>query len=310
MRGSVAASVPVERDIEEQLAAGRLDHWHGRADALAYSFTWHHSSVGLLEGHVHAGMELGMVLTGGLRMHFADVELECKPGDIWLCGMWEPHAWRVTRVGTTNIALIFLPDLFNEQSGGDPPYLELFALPPDCRPRVPDSELRERFLAIGRNIYREKEEKRPFWRTSIRLDLLRILIELSRVCDASLLSGRQPVPHTSRSDLARIMPAVNLVHERPWCRVTAAAAAAACTLSRSRFHHVFRRAMGISFGRFCLRIRLAFTAHRLLHTDHTVEAIAHEAGFVDTSHLCRTFVKHYARTPHEYRQQEKHQKPQ
>lgn len=301
--------IRVEHDIGAQLAAGPLDDWQCHADVLAYSFIWHHSSVGLLEGHVHAGMELGMVLTGGIHMHFADVEQECEPGDVWLCGMWEPHGWRVSRVGTTNIALIFLPDLFTEQAGGDPPYLDLFALPPDCRPRPTSPELRERFLAIGRNIYREKEEERPFWRTSIRLDLLRILTELTRLCDPSLLSKRQAVPRTSRNDLARIMPAVNLVQERPWCRLTAADAAAACTLSRSRFHHVFRKAMGISFARFCLRIRLAFTAHRLLNTHHTVEAIAHEAGFVDTSHLCRRFVKHYGLTPHEYRQQEKHQSP-
>ncbi len=309
MGETMVMPIRVEHDIGARLAAGRLDDWQCHADVLAYSFIWHHSSVGLLEGHVHAGMELGMVLTGGIHMHFAEAELECEPGDVWLCGMWEPHGWRVSRVGTTNIALIFLPELFAEQSRGDPPYLELFALPPDCRPRVPDPELRERFLAIGSNIYREKEEERPFWRTSIRLDLLRILTELTRLCDPSLLSKRHAVPHAGRSDLARIMPAVNLLHERPWRRLTADDAAAACALSRSRFHHVFRKAMGISFGKFCLRVRLAFTANRLLYTDHTVEAIAHAAGFVDTSHLSRTFVKHYGRPPPQYRQQEKHQSP-
>ncbi len=61
--------------------------------------------------------------------------------------------------------------------------------------------------------------------------------------------------------------------------------------------------MGVTFGRFALRARLAFAAHRLLSTDLSVEAIAAEANFTDASHLHRHFVKHYGQTPRAYREQ-------
>jgi len=58
---------------------------------------------------------------------------------------------------------------------------------------------------------------------------------------------------------------------------------------------------GFSYQAFYLRVRLAYAAHRLLHTDGTVEKIASEAGFADISHLSRAFAKYYHCTPGEYR---------
>ena len=84
-------------------------------------------------------------------------------------------------------------------------------------------------------------------------------------------------------------------------KVSGPAVAAACALSPSRFYHLFRNAMGISFGRFALRARLAFAAQHLLYTDHSIRRIADEAGFVDCSHLHRSFVRHYGCAPGEYR---------
>ena len=283
-----------EEQIERQLATTELAvGW----DVLASFFRSDHTRM---KGHVHAGMEVGMVLSGELDMHFAEAELKCGPGDVWLCGMWEPHAWRVY-AGTTNIALVFLPDLLTDQMSGDPPYLDLFASPPDSRPRVTDADLRQRMLAIGNDIRRETKQQGPFWRTMIRLDLLRIVSELCRVPGASPPVGRRSAAGDHLSNLARMTPAVKLVQEQPRHRVKVDEAAGACGLSRSQFQRIFRNAMGTSFGRFCQRARLAFAAHRLRHTGATVEAIAEAAGFADVSHLCKTFVRHHGCTPNEYR---------
>jgi len=64
---------------------------------------------------------------------------------------------------------------------------------------------------------------------------------------------------------------------------------------------MFRRAMGITFGQFGLRLRLALAAHRLLHSDSTVAAISEAIGFEDVSHLSRAFVRHHGCTPTQYR---------
>jgi transcriptional regulator GlxA family with amidase domain len=78
-------------------------------------------------------------------------------------------------------------------------------------------------------------------------------------------------------------------------------AAEACGLGRAQFSIVFREVVGLSFGRFSRRLRLGVVAQLLLGTDRPVAAIAAETGFVDASHLHRTFVKHYGCTPNAYR---------
>jgi AraC-like DNA-binding protein len=291
----------VEREVEDRLANGpAAADWHGPSYALGYSFVTEHPQ-GTLDGHVHPGLELGMVLTGEVEFHIARSEHRCGPGDVWLCAMWEPHAWRVSRPRTTNIALIFLPDLLGDQTNGEPLYFELFAAPPEARARVGDASMRRRLLELGRDTYREIEEKKPFWQTAVRLSLLRILTELSRSREGAPPTAGGQLMGKHVGALSRVMPALKLMHDQPCKRVTASDAAAACSLSTSHFGHLFRSAMGVSFGKFCQRTRLGFVAHQLLYTHDTVESIAEQASFVDVSHLSRQFAKHYGCSPSEYR---------
>jgi AraC family transcriptional regulator len=102
--------------------------------------------------------------------------------------------------------------------------------------------------------------------------------------------------------LAQIMPALRLVHSRPVRRVSVAEAAAAANLSRAQFSLVFKRSMGLTFGEFRLRARLALVADRLLNTHLSTDAIAQETGFTDASHLHRSFQKRFGCTPAQYRE--------
>ncbi len=313
MHPGLSVRIAVEGQIEEQLSAlrdGRGAHAH--ADALAFSFTSSHPYIGTLKGHLHAGLEIGVVLKGEIEMFFPGAGIAsdkgtgaagllCRPGSIWLCNAWEPHAWRVNIPETINLAFIFLPDLLGELTGEDAPLLDLFARPPSRRPRIASLPRRRHFLHIAQELHREMEGKPPFWHTKMRLDLLRILIELARVSPPAASGNAEPDTDRAAADLKQIVPALKLVYEAAFRRITIAEAAAACALSPSRFQHLFRRTMGLSFGAFCLRGRLDLVARELLHSDRTVTRIASEVGFVDVSHLCRIFARHYGCTPGQYR---------
>ncbi len=302
MRAGPPIPVFVQRDVEDGLAAGiAADGWRGHANLLCYSFTWDQPYIGVLNGHVHTGLELSMVLSGEIEVYYDEATVTCGPGGLWLCGMWEPHAWRINQDSTQSISLIFLPELLGDDIAEGPPYLAPFALPPSQRPQFTDPEQRNRVLSIGRDIYRESAEQRSFWKTAVRLDLLRLLIEISRRCEVAGGFVGEPPADTNHGSLARLLPALRLVHETPGRRVSVADAAAACALSVSRFSHLFRSTTGTSFGQFCLRLRVMLAAHRLLSTDHTVSAIAEEAGFVDVSHLARSFARYFDCTPAQYR---------
>ena len=252
-----------------------------------------------LDIHVHPGFEVGLVLAGEEQVHLAESVWSCGVGDVWLCGMWEPHGWRVPRPGTRTIVLIFPPEFIGEEIVGHVPWLTLFTLPPDDRARANSPKVRGRVLEIGEIMRREIEAREPFWERMVRLELLRLLTELARGWGgASEMKGHD---HKRLKGLARLMPAFGLVHSVPWRRVPVREAAAACGMSISRFHTVFGETMNMSFGRFSLRARLSFAARQLITTDRPIAAIAAEAGFVDDSHLHHCFAKQYGRTPSEYR---------
>ncbi len=266
----------------------------------AYCSTYRHPRPAPLDLHFHAGMEFGIVLEGEEEVHVGDTVFRCGPGGTWLCGMWEQHSWRVNVAGTVNVVIIFAPLFLGEEALGDPLYLGLFQAAPECRPQVKDPELRARLLALGEGMKREIQERRPRWEKIVRIDLLRALNELARAAEVPF--WEQPtMPPTYRSAAVRVMPALELVHRSQDRRVSVAEAAVACSVSVSRFHHLFQQAMGVSFGQFSMRARLTAVADRLIYTDDSLGAIALEAGFVDLSHFCRAFRKHYGYTPQQYR---------
>jgi AraC-like DNA-binding protein len=258
-----------------------------------------HPYPSALDTDMHQAFELGVLLTGREDRHFEGTVIGLQPGDIWLCAAWEPHGWRATAPGTRELVLQFLPDFLGEEMLEPVSWLSLFTVPPEQRPRVETPELRELALEISQELRQEMQDQRRGWLTSMRICILRLLHAVSR--------DWQPVDGVGRQRLARpegpakVMPAVRLVHSNPSRRLSVAEAAAACGLSISQFGHIFQHAMGLSFGKFRMRARLAYVAQLLLTTDWSVESIAEATGFADASHLHHAFAKVYGCTPAHYR---------
>ncbi len=252
-----------------------------------------------LEVHVHEGIEFGILLSGRQERRFEGLVYEIGPGDVWLAATWEPHGFRITEAGSTDVVVMFLPEFLGEERLGELSWLALFAAPPDDRPRVTDEGTRQRMLAVAREMQGEIAARQPGWDAAVRLELLKALLTLSRAWSPpSRPQARRPA---RASNLPRIMPALVLAHSERGRRVSVAEAARACALGRAQFSLVFRDTMGMSFGRFCLRSRLGFVAELLLSTGEPIQAIAQRAGFVDGSHMHRAFVARYSCTPGQYR---------
>ncbi len=249
--------------------------------------------------HMHPEVEIGLVFEGIEEVHFSEYVHTCRRGDVWLCAPWEPHAWQVQAPNTTNLVLIFPPDFIGEELVGPVPWLTIFSLPPQLRPRVRCEKTRQRVLEAAETIRLEITERAPFWERSVRLEALRIMNELVRIDDGTAAIADRP--NARLASMSQLMPAFALVHSLPWRRVSAKEAASACGLSISRFHYLFARVVGMGFGQFGIRARLAFAANLLVKSDKTLSDIASESGFVDHSHLHRVFVKQYGCTPTEFR---------
>jgi AraC-like DNA-binding protein len=283
-------SPPLEIDGSAWTGAGGL-----------WASTGSHLAPTPLDVHVNPKFEVGIVLVGEEEIHFGSHVLVCRPGDVWLCGSWEPHGYRYSAPNTANAVVKFPLEFLGEELLGEMSWTVLFTVPPADRPRVNSPELRESVLQIGYLLRREIQLGRPRWEGMVRLGLLQLFVELSRQWTEWSPSGAFGC--AGASDFAAIMPAMNLVYSLPWRRVTLPQAAAACSSSVSRFRARFTRTMGMGFGDFCLQARLSLVAQRLLRTSRTVAAIATEAGFTDAAHLRRHFCKRYGSAPAEYRKQ-------
>lgn len=248
----------------------------------------------------HEGVEVGVLLSGAQERHWQGFVCPARPGDVWLCATWEPHGWRALLPGTTDVVAVFLPGFLGDEMFGDVSWLSLFAVSPSLRPRADDPGKRSGLLALGQELLEEHQQDRPAWETAVRLNLLRLLFAVSRSWAPP--PAVAPPRRVRLAHLAQVMPALRIAHSHPARRVSVAEAAAASNLSRSQFCLVFKRTMGLTFGEFSLRARLALVADRLLNTQLPTDAIAEGAGFADASHLHRNFLRRYGCTPAQYRE--------
>ena len=198
--------------------------------------------------------------------------------------------------GTRTVVLLFMPELLGDELLADLPWTSLFAAPPPQRPQVTDQAMRTKVLNLAVQISEEDSQRRPGWQAAVRLQLLQLLLTLRRGWEPPLEPSARPA-----GSLARIMPAVQALRSAAPGRATVTEAAHACGMSRTRFCHVFRQVMGISYGQFCLRARLSRAAHYLTALDAPIEAVASRVGFADGPHLHHQFLKHYGCTPADYR---------
>ncbi len=254
-----------------------------------------------LDADVHDCFEIGIVLAGEYERHYADIAVIQKPGDVSLNAAWEPHGWRMLAPETPSVVLQFFPEALGDERIRGRHWLSLFALAPGERPQASTQQTQQRVLEIARDMALEIRQQKTEWLAAVRLGLLRVLLTLARNWDWP--AGHDAMPSVHRHELARIMPALAIVESSLNRRVSREEAGRACTLSVRQFSHVFRHVMGLSFGEFALRARLASAAHHLLYTDLSIEAIASETGFVDGAHLHRMFGKQFGQTPAQYRRE-------
>ena len=262
--------------------------------------------------------------------------MEIKPGNVALVSSWEPHAWHMTAPNTVALVVYFVPEFLGDVYFDGLHWLSLFAADPARRPRARTKEARQRLLAIGQEIRTSAsgrvaqgeppsltawglgsrpgsittwilnpsaKDRPPAWEATVRLWLTRILLILYQDWEHRQESLERS--QTEKGYLGQILPALMLGVDGDgrMARVTLDEAAAACGLSVTRFRSLFRSTMGLSFGRFELRRRLALAARLLVTTNESVQSIAEHCGFTDRSHLLRMFRRRYGRTPAGFRRE-------
>jgi AraC-like DNA-binding protein len=102
-------------------------------------------------------------------------------------------------------------------------------------------------------------------------------------------------------EIARLQPALYYVSQHYHERISAAAAARACGLSRFEFSRKFRAAFGMTFREYLLRARIAEARRLLVAGEISVTGVAYSVGFNDGSHFARMFRRFTGVLPSGYR---------
>ncbi len=88
---------------------------------------------------MHYGLELGILLKSKMRRHFRTTNFDVATGDIWLCGMWEPHGCQITQVPCETVVLIIFPPILTKAQLDPKHNLRLlapFEATPNIRPQL------------------------------------------------------------------------------------------------------------------------------------------------------------------------------
>lgn len=244
---------------------------------------------------VHSACEVGVVLCGEYLRIYEGLERHVKPGQMWLCGVWEPHGHQTLKTPTRAVVATFLLEFLWGEGGVDAPWGRLFL---DHSPRNREIALPRGEAQTARKtaleLVEEYDAHRPYRVSALRLCLKRLLLPLLRRSHGTPADG-------SVTRFRRVEQVTDLVRRRLPRRITLADACKAVGLSRSQFSTVFRRTTGISFGEFVQRARIARVAHDLAASDRKIAAIARQWGYSDQSHMHRVFRKFFRCTPMDYR---------
>lgn len=256
-----------------------------------------HKAKTVYQFDMHYGLELGIVMSGRKDFIFPDLKISLLPGNIWFCGMWEPHGWATGSQPNEDINVIIWPPAlaclhFDEAPVFD--WLSPFTVPPEQRPQT-NKTTRGTMLKIGAKMKKcleTGEDQRDLWMRLYIMEAILLMAHKYKTRD------KVKLPAGSAEPLNQVLE--SFFEERGL--ITTADAARMCGINRNKFSLMFRRLMGLSFVDFALRYRLNSAASSLRRTTDSIKNIALSWGFADTSHFDRLFARFYGYTPHKYRQ--------
>jgi AraC-like DNA-binding protein len=251
---------------------------------------------------IHFALEIGIVLKGGMILECPQHRAEIGPGDVWLCGIWEPHAACVTGAPCEAVVLTVLPQVLAStvfEENPAIPWLGLFSAEACYRIGTPEP-VRSDMLSLGSRIRDVLVAGGPCAMLHIRLILYQIMLMFY---EARGFRKPRRQPRSTAYDI--VGRALELVL-RTRGYVPLQQVAEEMGIDRRRLGRHFREVMGISLSEFSLNWRIDGAARELAETEHQVKRIAMEWGFTDSSHFNRVFTQRYRCRPIEYREQGRH----
>ncbi len=243
---------------------------------------------------LHLELEIGIVCSGVMQRQYKGWNANLGPGQIWICGMLEPHSCALIQLPCRVFVAMLSPQLATGLGEYFSKPFSLFWVPPSQRPQAQGTECEE---VLGRVAGIERDMNAGH--DGIETKALHTLEFLTMLQRKGVATGRERAPNME--SYYRIGPGLQMaINSRVFIPVEDAAAA--CAMSRNTFASLFGKIMGKPFAEFALGHRLRSAVTELVRTREAPKEIAQRWGFTDLAHFHHCFRKVYGCTPGEYRQ--------
>lgn len=253
---------------------------------------------------MHYEIEIGILYRGEMERVYSNHIMNIQAGQLWISGMWEPHAGKSLKKPCDGITVFIRPNVFRMLNTGNDLAFNWgvpFLLPPAKRPQIHSKFGKKELIRLAKNYKKHVDPVREepagaLMQGTFLIKVLELILQENPECFKNEVSD-----FATRES---INPALERVFNNRGF-VTSKEAARECAMSDSCFGRLFERMMGSSFAKFALEYRLKHVVQDLIKTDKVLETIADEWGFCDLSHLHRVFTKKYGCTPSQYRKKYK-----
>jgi AraC-like DNA-binding protein len=292
----------MERKKFSEYDRGEYDVWIQRAS---------HGKHNLFEEHLHDFVELIYVVQGQGMHRINGMNYALNTGDVFLIMPGESHHFP----DAPNSHLEIVNCLFRQETipAYLPKGLNVLADLPFIRPFCGSSERPPRKLSLtsaeSTEVLGQLEAMLQELKTGapganvIAVQLLvHLLIRLSRILlrQSPDISRTKPVPIQHEILVRKVIAYLEQHFHR---KLSIEELARAFTISGRHLCRVFREQTNRSIHETLLQIRVERAKQMLAETNRSVDSIASFAGFSDSSHFNRTFIRLAGCTPSRYRKE-------
>ena len=257
--------------------------------------------------HHHTAFEISMVLEGSGTYSTLLTDFEYKKGDIFCFCNDEIH--KITRLCERSAFLTFHFEprfVWSDRFGfADYDLLTSFLKRKEERLNrlEEDNESTEKIRRLMFDTAEEFKRERPHFYTAVRINLMTVLIELSR--GYSLGAGQDAPEASPRSAVSSgsahcIERAINYIDENLEYDIELLTLSEIAKMSKNYFCSLFKKLNGISPWEYITIKRIERAIEYLKTTEYTKLEIATKCGFNNTANFYHAFKKITGKTPGDY----------
>lgn len=269
---------------------------------------------GSIAEHGHEFVELVYVVRGCAVHQFQGSDYAVHAGDVFIINPGEVHAYLVEPGNQLEIInVLFMPSLISDALLSDLEItgsMDYFYVHPFLKHDVRfnrrlnlQGQDAAAVLALLESMIREVGVRHPGHKTIIRLQMVELLVLLSRYYS---LMQRQTRPHPSPRQLERELAARRIygyLERNCEKKLTLESLSGLFNVSSRQLNRLMHEEYGKSVFDALHEIRIERAKHLLLETDEKVISVATMVGYEDQSFFNRLFVRHVGCSPSQYRQE-------